>query len=114
MTDKCIFCDIAKGALPSKRVYEDPLAVAFHDINPVAPTHILVIPRQHIGELTAAAPSDEAVLGHMLAVAPKIAAKQGVAADGYRLVINQGDNAGQIVAHLHLHIIGGKRLSKMG
>lgn len=114
MADECIFCDIVAGKLPSEAVYKDDLVYAFRDINPVAPTHILVIPQKHIGALTSTTQAEDALLGHLLTTAAQIAKEQGISTHGYRLSINQGDDAGQIVAHLHLHILGGKKLSQMG
>lgn len=106
-----VFAKILRDEIPSTRVYEDDEFVAFRDIEPAAPTHILVIPRQHevvgVGDLDEA---DAGWVGRMVVVASKIAAEQGLAADGYRLVVNNGEHAGQAVPHLHLHILGGKRL----
>ncbi len=105
----CLFCKIAAGAIPVTRLYEDDQTLAFPDINPQAPTHILIIPKQHIASLTQAAPEDSALLGHLLATASTIAAQQGLA-DGYRTVINTGDDGGQTVGHLHLHLLGGRAM----
>ena len=112
--DSCIFCRIASGQIPSQRLYEDDLVVAFEDIHPVAPVHFLVIPREHIPTLDAAGPEHEALLGRMMWVASKLAREKGVAEGGYRQVINCNEAAGQVVFHLHLHIIGGRPLKRMG
>ena len=106
----CIFCDVAEGKIPSKIVHEDHLALAFHDISPKAPTHVLVIPRQHVDDLDAASPEHELLLGHLLLVAKDVAAKEGLG-NGYRVVVNRGADGGQTVDHLHVHVLGGRPLS---
>ncbi len=111
MAEDCLFCRIIAGEIPSERVYEDDELYAFRDINPVAPTHILVIPRKHIAGLAQSGDGDQAVLGRMLLCARQLAAEEGLAEDGYRCVINNGEGAGQSVFHLHLHVIGGRALS---
>ncbi len=111
MTQDCIFCKIVAGGIPSNQVYADELVIAFHDISPQAPTHILVIPRKHISDMNEASPQDQALLGHMMLCASKIAADAGLAERGYRLVLNTGPDARQSVFHIHLHILGGRRLS---
>lgn len=106
---ECLFCNIIKGNIPSTKVYEDELCFAFRDIAPQAPTHILVIPKEHIasaGELNA---ENAGLAAHILAVIPQIAAAEGLAG-GYRIVSNVGGDAGQTVHHLHFHILGGKRM----
>lgn len=105
----CIFCRIVAGAIPSKKVYEDEHVFAFHDIDPKAPTHILVIPKRHIASLAAAAPEDEALMGRLLRSAAQIAHNQGLTR-GYRTVISTGPEGGQTVDHLHLHILGGRQM----
>ncbi len=107
----CIFCKIVAGEIPAKLVYEDDRALAFRDINPQAPTHALVIPRAHIASLSEAGESDEALLGHLLRVAARVAADEGQAETGYRTVINNGAGAGQTVFHIHVHVLGGRRLT---
>ncbi|MDR2689053.1 MAG: histidine triad nucleotide-binding protein [Azoarcus sp.] len=102
----CIFCKIVAGEIPSKKVFEDDLVYAFHDIHPLRPTHILLIPKRHITSLAHVGVEDEPVLGRMLAVAHEIAAKNG-SVDGFRAIINTGRIGGQEVPHLHLHIVGG-------
>ena len=109
MTD-CIFCKIIKGEIPSKIVFKDEQVTAFRDINPVAPTHVLVIPNKHIASTNDVNEEDEQLLGHMLTVVKTIADKEGITESGYRLMINTGPDANQVVFHLHLHIIGGHRM----
>ena len=104
--DNCIFCKIAAGKIPSKTVYEDDDVIAFHDIHPAAPVHVLVIPKRHISTLADAGPGDEAVLGKILALTGRIAREQG-SPEGYRTIINTGRIGGQDVYHLHVHVIGG-------
>ncbi len=106
----CLFCEIAAGNIPSARVYEDELVYAFRDIAPQAPVHVLIIPTKHIESAQALTSEDDALLCHLFACARKIAESEGVAASGYRLITNVGDDAGQSVHHLHLHLIGGKTL----
>lgn len=106
----CIFCEIAKGERPAKLVHEDDEVVAFSDINPQAPTHLLVIPRQHITSLAHADPSDAVVLGKLLLVAGKVARDAGLVEGGYRVVINTGAGADQSVFHIHVHVLGGRRM----
>ncbi|MGH9787098.1 MAG: histidine triad nucleotide-binding protein, partial [Candidatus Acidiferrales bacterium] len=115
MPTDCLFCRIIAKEIPSKTVYEDDQAVAFEDINPQAPTHILVVPRQHIpglNELAAAdaplAPQLVGLVGHLHLVAAKLARERGIADSGYRTVLNTGRGAGQSVFHLHLHLLGGR------
>ncbi|MGB7267713.1 MAG: histidine triad nucleotide-binding protein [Terracidiphilus sp.] len=103
----CIFCKIASGEIPSTAVYQDDLAYAFADLNPKAPVHVLVVPREHIESLADAGPDKSALLGHLLWVAAEIAREKGLA-KGYRVVINTGEHGGQTVDHLHLHLLGGR------
>jgi histidine triad (HIT) family protein len=105
--DSCTFCRIADGRSGAKLVYEDELAVAFRDINPQGPVHVLVIPRQHLRSLADAGPDHEALLGHLLLVASRVA-READLQEGYRTVINTGAEGGQTVLHLHLHVIGGR------
>lgn len=113
MTD-CVFCKIIAGEIPSSKVHEDQLVTAFRDINPVAPTHILIVPNQHIPSINELAPEDEATIGYLFTIARKIAAQEGLAETGYRLIINTGPDGGQVVFHLHLHLLGGRKLRQMG
>ena len=104
--DDCLFCKIARGEIPSRKAYEDDLVYAFHDIHPLRPVHLLVIPRRHIASLAEAEAADEPALGRMLAVARRLAQENG-STDGFRLIINTGRFGGQEVPHLHAHIVGG-------
>lgn len=108
MSDNCIFCKIARGEIPSKSVAESETAFAFRDLNPQAPTHVLVIPRTHVGSLAEA--SDTQMLGDLMAFAAQVARKEGLE-EGYRVVANTGPNGGQTVDHLHLHVLGGRRMT---
>ena len=105
----CLFCNILAGNIPSTKVYEDDECFAFRDINPQAPTHILVIPKTHIASANELTAENAAIAAHILTVIPGIAAAEGLTG-GYRIVSNVGDDAGQTVRHLHFHILGGKRL----
>lgn len=102
----CIFCKIAQGAIPAKKVHEDSDLIAFHDINPKAPLHLLIVPKQHIVSLQQADASHEVILGKMLVLAAKLAADNG-SPDGFKTVINTGRVGGQEVYHLHVHVLGG-------
>jgi len=108
MADDCLFCRIIRGEIPAKLVYESPEVVAFRDINPQAPTHILVIPREHVPSLNQA--TDAAMLGRLSLVAAELAKKEGIADAGYRTVINTNAGAGQTVFHVHLHLLGGRAM----
>lgn len=104
----CLFCRIAAGEIPATIVHRDDAIVAFRDINPQAPTHILVIPVRHVAGLAASAGSDEALLGRMMLMVKDLAAREGLDESGYRVVTNNGEQAGQSVPHLHLHLLGGR------
>lgn len=106
----CLFCKIAAGEVPSDKVYEDELVLAFRDIDPQAPVHVLLIPKTHIGSVNDVDDSNSAVVAHIFKVAAQIAAQEGVAESGYRVVTNTGDAAGQSVKHLHYHLLGGRSL----
>ena len=106
----CIFCKIIAGDIPSAKVYEDELVYAFRDIAPMAPTHILVIPKAHMASMNEVMSENSAVVAHIFTVIPKIAAAEGLE-NGYRVVSNCGADAGQTVHHLHFHILGGKPLA---
>jgi histidine triad (HIT) family protein len=108
----CVFCKIVRGEIPSKRAYEDELVLAFHDIRPVAPVHVLVIPKSHVASLTDCSAKHEAVLGRMLALAPRLARDLG-ASDGFRTIVNTGRDGRQEVYHLHMHVIGGRDTGPM-
>lgn len=105
----CIFCKIAKGQIPSTLVYEDDVCVAFNDLTPQAPTHILIIPREHIDSLDTAGANDKDVIGHLVYATAEIAREQGFATDGYRVVINTNEAGGQTVFHLHVHLLAGRQ-----
>ncbi|MCL2044246.1 MAG: histidine triad nucleotide-binding protein [Treponema sp.] len=106
----CIFCKIVKGEIPGKKVYEDDELLAFHDIMPVAPVHILIIPKKHIQSLLHAQAEDTAMLGRLMNKARELAKEQGCGESGARFVINAGRDAKQSVDHLHIHILGGRSL----
>lgn len=108
MDTDCIFCRIAAGEIPVKPVYEDEWLVAFPDINPQAPVHVLVIPRKHLGSVAEAGPADGPMLGHAMLTLPRIAAELGISGTGFRVVMNTGKEGGQSVPHLHWHILGGR------
>jgi histidine triad (HIT) family protein len=107
----CVFCRILAKEIPATLLHEDEHCVAFRDLHPQAPTHILVIPRQHIATLNDASPADAATLGGMMMAARKIAAAEGLVDGGWRVVMNVGKGAGQSVFHIHLHLLGGRPLS---
>ena len=109
MSDNCLFCRITRGDIPSTMVGESDGAIAFRDVNPQAPTHVLVIPRVHVASLSDA--DDSAMLGEVLSLAASVARSEGLNGEGYRVVINNGRNAGQAVDHLHIHVLGGRKLS---
>lgn len=106
----CVFCQIVAGQQDADIVFEDDNVVAFHDVNPQAPTHILIIPREHITGPLSVDGNNAGVIGHMIAVAGQVARREGVAEDGYRLVLNQGRDGGQSVFHIHLHLLAGRRM----
>ncbi len=107
----CIFCRIVAGEMPTALLYEDEECMAFRDLNPQAPVHLLVIPREHVESLDDVGLKDEPMLGHLMRIASRIANDQGLAENGYRTVINTGASAGQSVFHLHVHVLGGRPLS---
>ena len=104
----CIFCKIAAGQIPARKVHEDDELLVFHDINPWAPVHVLIIPKQHIASLADVEPAHEALLGRMLGLAPRLMRDLGVT-NGFRTVVNTGRDGGQEVYHLHMHVMGGPR-----
>lgn len=109
MSSDCLFCRIINGEVPARKVYEDDRAVAFADINPQAPTHLLIVPRKHVAGLKEATAEDAELIGYCQLVAAKIARERQIE-DGYRTVYNVGPRAGQSVFHLHLHLLGGRDL----
>ena len=113
MAEETIFSKIIRREIPSDIVYQDELVTAFRDINPQAPVHILIVPNKLIPTANDVAPEDELMLGRMFTAAAKIAAQEGIADDGYRLLVNCNGHGGQEVYHLHMHILGGRRLGPM-
>lgn len=110
----CTFCKIIVGELPCKKIYEDDLAIVISDINPVAKIHVLVIPKIHVTSLGLLSALDEKMLGHLIRMAATVSKTLDVAKSGYRVLVNQGQDAGQLVEHLHMHVIGGQPLQSMG
>ncbi|RAP76715.1 histidine triad nucleotide-binding protein [Paenibacillus montanisoli] len=110
----CIFCKIIEGTIPSKKVFENERILAFHDIQPQAPVHTLIIPKKHIPTMNDVTGEDDAVMAEIFAVARQIAKEQGVAESGYRLVNNCNSDGGQVVYHLHFHLLGGEKLKPLG
>ncbi|MFH0853033.1 MAG: histidine triad nucleotide-binding protein [bacterium] len=108
---ECIFCKIIDGSLPSTKVYEDDQSLAFLDANPKAPVHFLVIPKQHIESLPSTTSESEVLLGHLLGVAREVAKKKGISETGYKIIQNVGQDGGQVVPHLHFHILGGRQVT---
>lgn len=106
----CLFCGIVEGKIKGDIVYQDESLVAFRDINPKAPVHLLIIPRKHIANLMDLAPNDGAVIGQIFQLAAKLAQQHGIADNGFRVVVNNGADAGQTVFHLHYHLLGGRSL----
>jgi histidine triad (HIT) family protein len=111
MAQDCLFCKIFAGEIPAKEVFRDPEIVAFEDIRPVAPTHVLVIPKEHIPSVHEVKPEHGRLLSRMLEVANRVADQRKIDRDGYRLVFNKGPQAGQTVYHLHLHMLGGRAMN---
>ncbi len=115
MAEECLFCRIIAGELPSDIVYQDEDFLAFRDIEPQAPKHVLIVPKTHITSLAQLAEEQQGLVGRLVVLAKNLAEKEGIAKSGYRLVINCGPEGGQLVPHLHLHLIGGRRLNgKLG
>ena len=112
MEENCIFCKIIKGEIPSSKIYEDEEILAFKDINPAAPIHILVIPKKHITSLAHMEDGDERLVGKIYKVINEIAEKQGVKEKGYRVIVNCGEDGGQEVGHLHFHLLAGAKLGE--
>jgi histidine triad (HIT) family protein len=106
--EDCIFCKIVEGEIPADLVFRDAECVAFNDISPQAPTHILIVPREHIDSLDTASSNQKEIIGHLLLAAAEIARDKGFAEDGYRVVINTNSDGGQTVFHLHVHLLGGR------
>jgi histidine triad (HIT) family protein len=106
----CLFCEIVAGRVPARVAYQDDQLLAFHDINPQAPTHVLLIPKRHIGSPNELAPADDSLIGGLVRRAKQLAAELGLGERGYRLVVNCGEDAGYSVFHVHLHLLGGRAL----
>jgi histidine triad (HIT) family protein len=106
----CLFCKIVDGTIPASRVYEDELCIGFPDISPHAPTHLLIVPKQHISSTAKVRAEDTALMGHLMAAAAEIARKEKLN-KGYRIVVNTGHDGGQTVNHLHLHLLGGRHMN---
>jgi histidine triad (HIT) family protein len=112
--DSCIFCRIVSGDIPSSTVYEDDVVVAFRDLEPAAPTHVLVIPREHVPSLHDLGADDSEIVAALIHAVQQVASVEGIAAGGYRVATNIGVNGGQSVGHLHLHVLGGRGLGALG
>ena len=110
----CIFCKIIAGEIPSTNVYKDEQVTAFRDINPAAPTHILIVPNKDIDSANFLIADDEQLMGHLVFVAKELAAKEGIAESGYRLMMNTNQEGGQTVFHIHLHLLGGRQMKGFG
>ena len=106
----CIFCQIVAGKIPSQILYQDEEVIAFRDIKPLASTHVLIIPKKHIPDLVHLSEAESPVIGRMVNIANQLAKREGISQSGYRLVLNCGNDAGQIVPHIHMHLLGGRRL----
>ena len=111
MAEECLFCRIVAGKIPSNIVYQDEDFLAFRDIEPQAPTHVIVIPKTHITSLAELAEEQQELIGRLIILAQKLAEEEGIAKSGYRLAINCGPEGGQVIPHLHFHLIGGRKLS---
>ena len=107
----CLFCDIVEGKIPSTKVYENDKVLAFKDINPATPVHVLIVPKEHKLNLSEYSEEDEKLLGHILVVAAHIARELGLEESGYRVITNAGPDAGQSVMHTHFHLLGGRKLN---
>jgi histidine triad (HIT) family protein len=106
----CVFCRIVAGEIPADILYQDEEVIAFRDINPVAPTHLLIIPRKHIPSLAHLPDAETPLIGHMTKIANQLAREEGIFESGYRLAISCGEQGGQVVPHLHMHLVGGRQL----
>ncbi|MBT3182446.1 MAG: histidine triad nucleotide-binding protein [Deltaproteobacteria bacterium] len=114
MSTDCIFCKIANGEIPSEKIFEDEEIIAFNDINPAAPKHMLIVPKEHIPTLNDLQERHVPLIGKMFATAKDLAKKTGISESGYRTIINCNGDSGQEVFHIHLHVLGGARLGRMG
>ena len=113
MADECIFCKIGRGQTETALLYRDAYVFVIRDIRPKAPTHLLIIPFQHLTSLAYVTPGSEPAMGHLFTVAEEMARREGITLSGYRLVVNQGPDSGQELPHFHMHVLGGKRLTSM-
>jgi len=107
--EECVFCKIARGEIPTQAVFEDDLVIAFNDVSPQAPVHVLVIPKEHYEHLGDGVPAD--VVAGLFGAVPEVARRAGIAASGYRIIVNAGRDANQTVPHLHVHVMGGRAMS---
>lgn len=107
---RCVFCEIVAGQAPADRLYDDERVTAFRDRRPVAPVHVLIVPNRHIASVNELEEADEPLVGHLFTVARRLAGQEGIERSGYRLILNTGPDSGQAVFHLHLHLIGGRRM----
>ncbi|MDT8318524.1 MAG: histidine triad nucleotide-binding protein [bacterium] len=115
MADDCLFCRIVDGSIPSEKLFEDDKFIAFRDINPQSRVHILVVPKRHIAKLSDCSEFDQEMLSGLLLTANRVARDEGISDSGYRVVINSGRDGGQVMFHIHLHLMGGEKLGgKMG
>lgn len=114
MTDECLFCKIIAGEIPADIVHEDEHVIAFRDISPQAPTHILIVPRKHIATLNDIEPGDQPLLGHLILTAKNLASEQGIDESGFRIIMNCNQEGGQTVYHIHMHLMGGRQLTHLG
>jgi histidine triad (HIT) family protein len=107
----CVFCQVLSGDIPAELVHDDDVCIAFRDIQPQAPVHVLVVPREHLARISDMAPEHEALVGHLFQVAAQVARQEGISEAGYRLVINCGPHGQQAVDHLHVHVLGGRQMT---
>jgi len=108
-----VFAKIARGEIPADIVFQDDLVTAFRDISPQAPVHVLIVPNKVIPTMNDIGPEDEALIGHLMAVVAQVAAQEGIAGDGYRVIVNCNSHGGQVVDHLHVHLLGGRPMGRM-
>jgi histidine triad (HIT) family protein len=106
----CVFCQIANKEIPAKFIFENDSLMAFNDLHPVAPVHVLIVPKRHISTVNDITTNDELLLGEMVLLAKQIAKDNGIASGGYKLIFNCGENGGQVVQHIHLHLVGGEKI----
>ncbi len=114
MSEDCLFCKIVAGEIPSEKIYEDDLVISFRDINPQAPVHLLIVPRQHVTTLNDLEADHQSLCGHLILTARKLAAEQGIDESGYRIIMNCNQEGGQTVYHIHMHVLGGRQLTHLG